>query len=66
MVGSSINAIYARDNESVHRGQAEMTRLYREGKLAPHIHQCFPLDKIAEAIAVVEDRSITGKVVLEI
>jgi len=66
VVGSSINAIYARDNESVHRGQAEMTRLYREGKLAPHIHQCFPLDKIAEAIAVVEDRSIIGKVVLEI
>ncbi|HUT47761.1 MAG TPA: NADPH:quinone oxidoreductase family protein [Alphaproteobacteria bacterium] len=66
VVGSSINAIYARDNKSVHHGQAEMVRLYREGKLAPHIHQRFPLDKIAEAIAVVEDRSIIGKVVLEI
>jgi len=66
VVGSSINAIYARDNDSVRHGQAEMMRLYGEGKLAPHIHARFPLDKITDAIAVLEDRSVVGKVVLEV
>jgi NADPH2:quinone reductase len=66
VLGSSINAIYARDNDSVHRGQTEMMRLYGEGKLAPHIHARFPLDKITDAIAVLEDRSVVGKVVLEV
>jgi len=66
VVGSSINAIYARDNASVRRGQAEMARLYGEGKLAPHIFKHFPLDKIAEAIGVLEDRSVVGKVVLTV
>ena len=42
-----------------------MNRLYGERKLAPHIHARFPLDKIAEAIAVLEDRAVVGKVVLE-
>jgi NADPH2:quinone reductase len=63
--GSSINAFYAQDIDAVRRGQAEMFRLYGEGRLAPHIHARFPLDRIGEAIAVLEDRSVVGKVILE-
>jgi len=66
VLGSSINAYYARDIEAVHHGQAEMTRLYAESKLKPHIHARFPLDRVGEALATVEDRAVVGKVLIDI
>jgi NADPH:quinone reductase len=66
VIGSSINAYYARDLAAVHRGQDEMMKLYGEGRLKPHIHARFPLDRCAEALAVVEDRAVVGKVIIEI
>jgi len=66
VLGSSINAYYARDLDAVHRGQAEMNRLYGEGKLVPHIHARFPIDRCNEAFAAVEDRAVVGKVLIEI
>jgi len=65
VMGSSINAYYKKDLKAVHHGQAEMTRLYAEELLAPHIHARFPVEQTAEAIATVEDRAVVGKVVVE-
>lgn len=65
VMGSSINAYYKKDLKAVQHGQAEMTRLYTEGLLAPHIHARFPVDRTADAIATVEDRAVVGKVVVE-
>jgi NADPH2:quinone reductase len=45
--------------------QAEIFRLYEEGGLKPHVMQRFPLDQVADALAVIEQRRVIGKVVLE-
>ena len=45
--------------------QAEIFRLYREGKLKPAIMARLPLERAAEALALIRDRKIVGKVVLE-
>lgn len=47
------------------KAQVEMLRLYKEGKLRPHIMARLPLDRAAEALALIRDRKVTGKVVLE-
>lgn len=36
-----------------------------EGRLEPHIHAAYPLERIAEAIGVLDRREATGKVVLK-
>jgi NADPH2:quinone reductase len=36
------------------------------GRLAPRIHATYPLDRIVEALGVLERREATGKVVLTI
>jgi NADPH2:quinone reductase len=37
-----------------------------EGKLAPHTHAVLPFDKIREAIAMLDRREVTGKLVLTV
>ena len=34
------------------------------GKLKPHVMATFPLERYAEALALVKDRKVIGKVVL--
>lgn len=41
-------------------------RLLREKKLKPVLHKVFPLEKASEAHALLESRSITGKLVLRV
>lgn len=45
--------------------QSEIFRLYREGKLRPHIMARLPLERAGEALAMFRDRRIVGKIVLE-
>jgi NADPH2:quinone reductase len=44
----------------------ELLSWYAEGKLKPHISQCFPLEKSADAMNALLSRQATGKVVLTI
>jgi NADPH:quinone reductase len=37
-----------------------------EGKLKPHVHKVFPLDKAADAIRELDSRASTGKVVIRV
>jgi len=46
--------------------QAAIFRLYGEGKLSANVTERFPLDRMAEALAVIRDRKVVGKVVLEV
>ena len=46
--------------------QAEIFRLYADGKLTPHVMDRIPLARVADAMAVIEERRVTGKVVLEL
>ncbi|MBL4917653.1 NADPH:quinone oxidoreductase family protein [Szabonella alba] len=43
---------------------AELTRWHGEGKLRPHISHVLPLDRAAEALALLRSRTATGKVVV--
>lgn len=66
VLGSSINIYYDNDIDAVRRGQAEMFGLYEQGKLSPRIDRRFAIDRFAEAIKAVEDRTVIGKILLEI
>ena len=47
------------------KAQAEIFRLYCEGRLKPAIMARLPLDRMAEALALIRDRKVIGKIVLE-
>lgn len=47
------------------KAQAEIFRLYGEGKLKPAIMARLPLDRMAEALALIRDRKVIGKIVLQ-
>ncbi len=50
-----------------HRANMEtILKAVAEGRLTPRIHAAYPLDRIAEAIRVLDRREATGKVVLRI
>jgi len=44
----------------------ELPRLAAAGVMRPHISHRFPLEKVAKAMAVLTERKVAGKVVLEI
>jgi NADPH2:quinone reductase len=54
----------AADIAQVHKGIAELFAWYREGKLNPAIHATFGFADFAEAIDIVAQRRVIGKVVL--
>jgi NADPH2:quinone reductase len=45
--------------------QAEIFRLYQEGRLKPAVMARLPLARMAEALAMIRDRKVIGKIVLE-
>jgi NADPH2:quinone reductase len=50
-----------------HRANMEFVlRAVAEGRLKPHVHAAYPLEKIIEAIRVLERRKATGKVVVRV
>ncbi|MDF1791539.1 MAG: NADPH:quinone oxidoreductase family protein [Thalassobaculaceae bacterium] len=46
--------------------QAEIFRLHTEGKLKANVMATYPLEDMADALAVIRDRKVVGKVVLEV
>lgn len=43
----------------------ELMKMYGEGKLIPHIHATYPLEKAADALQEMMDRKVKGKVIIE-
>jgi len=46
------------------RNNDELMHLYLEGKIKPHIHATYPLERAAEALNEVLYKRVSGKVVL--
>lgn len=46
------------------RAQGELFELYTRGKLRPHVMATYPLENYLEALRVVQNREVQGKVVL--
>lgn len=55
-----------RTPERMAEAQAAIFRLYSAGKLSANVTDRFPLERMAEALAVIRDRRVVGKVVLEV
>jgi NADPH2:quinone reductase len=55
-----------RDPDGRRRNMEDVLRWVAEGKLHPRIHATFPLERTADAIAVLDRREAVGKVVLTI
>jgi NADPH2:quinone reductase len=55
-----------REPEKVQRVQQELFELYAQGRLKPHVMARYPLSGFREALAMVRDRRVLGKVVLDV
>ena len=66
IVGVYWGAYRTRDPEVFRNGFAELTRWWDEGKLKPHVSQIFPLADAPKALAMLEGRQSTGRLVINI
>lgn len=66
IVGVFWGAFVARDPKGHAENLADLFRLYREGKIRPHISNRYPLERAAEAIKELSERRAKGKVVITI
>lgn len=55
-----------RTPERMAEAQAEIFRLHEEGKLSANVMATYPLENMPQATAVISDRKVVGKVVLEV
>jgi NADPH2:quinone reductase len=65
IVGVAYGASAMLDPASNVEDFAQLFSWYREGKVTPHISGRYPLDRASEAMQVVYDRAVLGKIVIE-
>jgi NADPH2:quinone reductase len=44
----------------------QLEQWYADGRLRPHVSETFPLDRAAEALTLMAERKVKGKVVLTV
>jgi NADPH2:quinone reductase len=66
VVGSPVAQYYDRQPHLMQEIQAKLYRLARAGRIRPHVMRSYPMERFAEALAVMERREAVGKVLLEI
>ena len=64
IVGVFWGAFTRAEPENNRRNNDELMQLYIAGKLKPHIHATYPLERAAEALNEVLNKRVSGKVVL--
>lgn len=64
IVGVFWGAASRRDPARQSAHMAQVLSWIGEGKLVPHVHASYPLERIAEAIGVLDRREATGKVIV--
>jgi len=64
IVGVFWGAFTRNEAERNRRNNDELMQLYLQGKVTPHIHATYPLDRAAEALNEVLNKRVSGKVVL--
>lgn len=55
-----------REPERFAESIAHLTRWFQEGAIKPHVSATFPLERAADALTLMAERKVTGKVVLTI
>ncbi len=66
VIGVFWGAHVAREPEIHAANMADLMRFYAEGKIRPRISRTFPLEKAADAIQALGDRTAMGKVVVTV
>jgi NADPH2:quinone reductase len=66
IVGVFWTTFVKRQPERFHERAAQLGRWFREGRIKPHISATFPLDRAADALALMASRRAIGKIVLTI
>ncbi len=64
VIGVLWGASVRRDPALAHASFAELFSMYEAGKLKPLVSRTFPLERAAEALTLMMERKITGKLVL--
>jgi NADPH2:quinone reductase len=64
IIGVFWPAFIAREPERHRANLVELLDWCRRGRIAPHIHARFPLAETGAALALIEDRKVTGKVIV--
>ena len=64
IVGVFWGAFTRNEAERNRRNNDELMQLYLQGKVTPHIHATYPLERAAEALNEVLNKRVSGKVVL--
>jgi len=64
IVGVFWGAFTRNEAERNRRNNEELMQLYLQGKVTPHIHATYPLERAAEALNEVLNKRVSGKVVL--
>jgi len=64
IVGVFWGAFTRNQPEDNRRNNTELLQMYLAGKLKPHIHATYPLERAAEALNEVMNKRVSGKVVL--
>jgi NADPH:quinone reductase len=55
-----------REPERFAESMRQLGRWYAGGKLKPHVSQTFPLERAADALTLMAERKVTGKIVLTV
>jgi NADPH2:quinone reductase len=64
IVGVFWGAFTRTESENNRRNNQELLAMYLAGKIKPHIHATYPLERAAEALNEVLNKRVSGKVVL--
>lgn len=66
LIGLQASDYRDREPEKVQRVQRELFALYERGRLKPHVMASYPFEAWRDALAMVRDRKVLGKVILKI
>lgn len=65
IVGVFWTSFAEREPEKHRANTAQLLQWCKDGKIDPHIYEIFPLAETAKALALIEGRKVTGKVVVD-
>ncbi len=64
IVGVFWTSFVEREPETHRANTAQILQWCKDGKIVPHIHETFPLEDTPKALALIEGRKVTGKVII--
>ena len=64
IVGVFWTSFVEREPEAHRANTAQILQWCKDGKIVPHIHETFPLEDTPKALALIEGRKVTGKVII--